>query len=86
MRPALVLRTERPRRQPHRPRRRSAGTPYNTASYIGVTVECGLAESDPLPALTLLSTLGVPIATVRLDWAANFRLVDLLAAAASRFA
>jgi hypothetical protein len=58
----------------------------NQAATIAVSVECGNAESDPLPVLTLLSALGVPLATVRLDWLSNLRLVDLLAGAASRFA
>lgn len=59
---------------------------HNTADRIAVSVECGNGEHDPLPVLTLLSTLGVPLSTVRLDWLANLRLVDLLAGAANRFA
>ena len=59
---------------------------HNHADRIAVSVECGSREHDPLPVLTLLSTLGVPLARVRLDWLANLRLVDLLAGAASRFA
>jgi hypothetical protein len=59
---------------------------HNHADRIAVSVECGSDEHDPQPVLTLLSVLGVPLATVRLDWAANFRLVDRLAGAAKRFA
>ena len=58
---------------------------YNKASAILVSVEAAPAETDPLPVLTLVSRLGITLETVRLDWAANSRLVSLLGDAASRF-
>jgi hypothetical protein len=58
---------------------------HNAADRVAVSVECGNAEHDPQPVLTLVSTPGVPLSTVRLDWLACFRLVDLLAGAANRF-
>jgi hypothetical protein len=55
---------------------------YNRPSALAVTVECGPAEVDPLPVLTLGTRTGAPYVQVRLTWPQAGRLSDLLAGAA----
>ena len=59
---------------------------YNRPSALALTVECGPAEVDPLPVLTLGTRTGAPYVQVRLTWAQAERLADLLADAATRYA
>jgi hypothetical protein len=52
---------------------------YNTAREIGVSVECGPAETVPLPVLAIGPVI------VRLDWAQADALTGLLLNAARRY-
>ena len=58
---------------------------YNKASAVVVSVEGGPAEVKPLPVLTFITALGVPIAATRLDWVGSARLGGLLSEAVTRF-
>lgn len=53
-------------------------------AMVSVTVECGPAETTPLPVVSLSTRTGHPVA--RLSWADAEELVKALTAAATRWA
>ena len=59
---------------------------YNEPRVILVTVECGAAETIPLPVLRFATELGgSSVAVARLTWAQSNALTALLADAAKRY-
>jgi hypothetical protein len=59
---------------------------YNLAGALAVTVECGLAESTPLPVVAVGAAVERrPWIQARLSWDQASRLADLLADARRRY-